>query len=63
MEAAFAPMMEALRARGYGRGELGTLHVQRLGVSYVLHRKAHDGDRWKIAVTVIHDPDRAVRPG
>ena len=84
MEAAFAPMREGLRARGYGRSELGMLHVkqlsataalasgvavryradgqelERVGVSYVLHKA--DDDRWKIAVTVVHDTDKVVRP-
>ena len=84
MEAAFAPMREGLRARGYGRSELGMLHVkqlsataalasgvavryradgqelERVGVSYLLHKA--DDDRWTIAVTVSHDPDKVVRP-
>ena len=85
MAAAFAPVMEGLRARGYGRSELSMPHVERLsataalasdvavgyradgrelervGVSYVLHKA--DEDRWTIAVTVVHVADKAVRPG
>jgi hypothetical protein len=32
-----------------------------VAVSYVLH-KADADDRWSIAVTVIHDTDRVMRP-
>ena len=84
MVAAFTPMMEGLRERGYGRSELSMLHVrqlsptaalasgvavryradgqelERVGVSYVLHKA--DEDRWTIAVTVVHDTDKVVRP-
>ena len=84
MAAAFAPVMEGLRERGYGRSELSMPHVERLsataaltsgvavrysadgqklervGVSYVVHKA--DEDRWTIAVTVVHDADKAVRP-
>jgi ketosteroid isomerase-like protein len=83
MVAAFTPMIEGLRARGYGRSELSMLHVkqlsaaaslasgvavryradgqelERVGVSYVLHKA---DDRWTIAVTVVHDTDKVVRP-
>ena len=34
--------------------------LERVGVSYVLHKAADD--RWSIAVTVIHDTDKVVRP-
>jgi ketosteroid isomerase-like protein len=85
MVAAFTPMMEGLRARGYGHSELRMLHIkqlsatavlasgvavryradgqelERVGVSYVLH-KADADDRWTIAVTMIHDTDKVVRP-
>ena len=84
MAAAFTPMMEGLRARGYGRSDLRMLHIkqlsataalasgvavryradgqelERVGVSYVLHKAADD--RWSIAVTVVHDTDKVVRP-
>jgi ketosteroid isomerase-like protein len=84
MAAAFTPMTEGLRARGYGRSELRMLHIkqlsataalasgvavryrtdgqdlERVGVSYVLHKA--DDDRWSIAATVIHDTDKVVRP-
>jgi ketosteroid isomerase-like protein len=84
MVAAFTPVMEGLRERGYGRSELSMLHtkqlsatatlasgvavryrtdgqeLERVGVSYLLH-KAND-DRWTIAVTVVHDTDKVVRP-
>jgi ketosteroid isomerase-like protein len=84
MVAAFTPMMEGLRERGYGRSELSMLHtkqlsatatlasgvavryradgqeLERVGVSYLLHKA--DDDRWTIAVTVVHDTDKVVRP-
>jgi len=84
LAAAFAPVMEGLRARGYGRSELSMPHVKRLsataalasgvavrykadgqelervGISYVLHKA--DDDRWTIAVTVVHDTEKVVRP-
>jgi hypothetical protein len=34
--------------------------LERVGVSYLLHKA--DDDRWTIAVTVIHDTDKVVRP-
>ena len=34
--------------------------LERVGVSYVLHKA--DEDRWAIAVTVVHDTDKVVRP-
>ncbi|HET7479943.1 MAG TPA: nuclear transport factor 2 family protein [Rubrobacteraceae bacterium] len=82
MAAAFTPIMEGLRARGYSRSESSMLHVkelsataalasgiavryradgqelERIGVSYLLHKT---DDRWKIAVTVVHDTDNVVR--
>jgi len=33
--------------------------LERVGVSYVLHKA---DDRWTIAVTVVHDTDKVVRP-
>ena len=33
--------------------------LERVGVSYVLHGAE---DRWTIAVTVVHDTDKVVRP-
>jgi hypothetical protein len=34
--------------------------LERVGVSYVLHKA--DEDRWAIAVAVVHDTDKVVRP-
>jgi ketosteroid isomerase-like protein len=34
--------------------------LERVGVSYLLHKA--DDDRWTIAVTVVHDTDKVVRP-
>jgi len=34
--------------------------LEQVGVSYLLHKA--DDDRWTVAVTVVHDTDKAVRP-
>lgn len=81
MAAAFTPMIESLRARGYARSEFSMPHIkqlsataalasgvavrykadgqelERLGVSYLLHKA---DDRWTITVTAIHDADKVV---
>jgi hypothetical protein len=65
--AVFGPVMEGLRAKGFGRSELELGYVKllsssaaliggiavRVGITYVLHKTASG---WKFATVILHDP-------
>lgn len=75
--AVFGPVMEGLRAKGYGRSEFelgyakslsssaaliggvverydtGGQQLERVGITYLLHKT---GSGWKFATVILHDP-------